>query len=198
MEIKNNNKKNKKGISKLLGWGFIKISALIAGIIGIVPLLTFIMGINWVKLDEFLARELINSYEDAYHHALKVKYESNYDKETSEKNKTKIEKEMMKEFKKILSKPLYNEVEESILVLNDYDDIDKFEYKFEYTYENEKGEYSLIVDDENDTIKLIKPYYTKTNRSNNEASGPILSDSRMYKVKRTGWNKYILSERNDD
>ena len=35
MEIKNNNKKNKKGISKLLGWGFIKISALIAGIIGI-------------------------------------------------------------------------------------------------------------------------------------------------------------------
>ena len=160
--------------------------------------MNFIIGINWVKLDEFLARELINSYEDAYHHALKIKYESNYDKETNEKKKRKIEKEMMSKFKQILSKSLYDEVEEGIFVLNHYDDVDKFEYEFEYTYENEKGEYSLIVDDENDTIKLIKPYYTKTNRSNNETSDPILSDSRMYKVKRIGWNKYILSERNDD
>ena len=83
---------DKKNISKLLSWGFIKISALIAGIITIVPLLNFIIGINWVKLDVFLARELINSYEDAYHHALKIKYESNYDKETNEKKKRKIEK----------------------------------------------------------------------------------------------------------
>ena len=108
----------------------------------------------------------------------------------------------MSKFKKILSDKLYKEVEKSIFVDNDYDDIDKFEYEFDYTYTYKEGKnkkYSLIVDDENDTIELVKPHYYKIDRKTKDRSKPIPSDERKSKVKKKLFTiiKYILCGRID-
>ena len=65
--------------------------------------------------------------------------------------------------------------------------------------EGKNKKYSLIVDDENDTIELVKPHYYKIDRKTKDRSKPIPSDERKYKVKKKLFtiNKYILCGRID-
>ena len=183
-----------------------KSKKVIAAILGFITIILGWQGpinkLRKVELDEFLAKELIEDYEDAYHYALKTILYSNYYKETDTEKKNEIKEESMSKFKKILSDKLYKEVEKSIFVDNEYDDIDKFEYEFDYTYTYKEGKnkkYSLIVDDENDTIELVKPHYYKIDRKTKDRSKPIPSDERKYKVKKKLFtiNKYILCGRID-
>ena len=120
-----------------------KSKKVIAAILGFITIILGWQGpinkLRKVELDEFLAKELIEDYEDAYHYALKTILYSNYYKETDTEKKNEIKEESMSKFKKILSDKLYKEVEKSIFVDNDYDDIDKFEYEFDYTYNIRMG-----------------------------------------------------------
>lgn len=173
------------------------ISAISAVLGAIVSAITILNYFNNVDLDIFIARDLMNSYEEAYSYALLIKGEK-YDNENNEQKKSEIKDEAMKGFKEILSQELYNEVEGHIFAINnnEYHDLKDFEYQFEFTH-NKKGELILSVNDEDDTIIIEKPYYYKINKDEKTISDPIHTNSRIYKVKRKSFasNQYILSER---
>lgn len=193
-----NNETNgeKKSISSIIK-EILKIGTILTILMIIVNFMDIKEKLDNVDLDIFIAENLMNSYEEAYNYALSVKYDK-YDKENDEKKKSEIKEDAMKGFKEILSQELYNDIEKHIFDSNMYDDLDKTEYQFEYTH-NENGNLILSVDNEDDTIKIENPYYYRIDRHKKTRSKPINTDSRIYKVKRKslGSNQYILSERID-
>ena len=154
---------------------------------------------NKIELDEFIAKDIMEDYENAYYYALQTLFDENYyDKSNpkSEKEKEKIKDKSMEKFKKILVGDVYNEVEKHIFIDNEYSDIDNYEYKFNFTH-TENNEFTLKV--ENDTMEFKGAYFYKINRQTGEKSKNFKVDDRKYKVKRKSWtiNKYILFDRID-
>lgn len=188
--IRNNNESSKKRIFEQI---------IIGVIISISPFIIQLAyeTISNVNVSIFLAQELIGKYEDAYNYALDIKYKE-YDNEKDKQKKIQIKEKIMDKFEQILSEELCNDIEESLFDSNYYDDLKDYEYKFEYIDKSD-GKKNLKVNDEEDTLELIKPYYYKIDRLKNEKIGPIYSYSRIYKVEKKGlWpGRYILSKRFD-